>query len=60
MTKKKKKPNYPILAVRVKPAEFEYIRREAEERGLTIARYVRAILIPFRLSDGKTNVLTNV
>lgn len=60
MKKKSKTPQYPILAVRIKPAEWDYIRREADERGLSVARYVRAILIPFDVPDDKRNLLTNV
>lgn len=53
MSKQTKKPKYPILAVRVKQKEWDYIRHEADERGLTVARYVRAMLIPFNIPAPK-------
>jgi uncharacterized protein (DUF1778 family) len=30
--------------IRVKPSEYEYLRREADERGQKISEYVRAVL----------------
>lgn len=44
-----RKKKYPLIAFRVKQAQHDYVRREAVERGLTIAQYARAILIPFQL-----------
>ncbi len=47
MKEKQEDKKYPILSIRVKPEEMAYIRREAEERGLKIAKYVRTVLCPF-------------
>lgn len=53
---KRNDPNveYPILAVRLKKKDMAYLRREADQRGLTIAKYVRAVLLPFAPSVEKT------
>jgi hypothetical protein len=56
MKAKKEKKVYPILAVRVKTHELDYIRREADERRLTVGQYVKAILLagaPISVPDGK-------
>jgi len=53
MNYKEQREKYPILAVRMKPEEMAYIRREAEERGMNVAKYVKTILIPFQLPTVK-------
>lgn len=42
--------------IRVKPSEYEYLRREADERRQKVSEYVRAILFAnavIQISDGK-------
>ena len=38
---------YPILAIRMKPEEMQYLRREADEKAMKLSQYVKAILFPF-------------
>jgi len=47
------KSKYPILSVRLKPEQMDYIRREARERNLTVPKYVRKVLVPFELPVDK-------
>lgn len=53
MDYQEQKEKYPILAVRMKRIEMDYLRREAEERGMKLAKYVKTILIPFQLPTEK-------
>lgn len=53
MNYQEQKEKYPILAVRMKRAEMDYLRREAKERDMKLAKYVKTILIPFPISDDK-------
>lgn len=42
--------------IRVKPSEYEYLRREADERGQRVSEYVRAVLFTnavLTLPDGR-------
>jgi len=47
MDKTKLDKQYPMISVRVKREQFEYIRRECESKNLSLADYVRAVLFPF-------------
>jgi hypothetical protein len=53
MDYKEQKEKYPILAVRMTPDEMQYVRREAELKGMKLSKYVKAILIPFNLPTTK-------
>ncbi len=53
---KQNKKKYPLIAFRLKQQQYDYIRREADEHGLSIAEYARAILIPFQLPTIIKNV----
>lgn len=53
MDYQEQKEKYPILAVRMKRTEMDYLKREAQERGMKLAKYVKTILIPFPISDDK-------
>ena len=53
MDYKEQKRKYPILAVRMKPDEMAYIVREAKERGMKLAAYVKTLLLPFGLPSVK-------
>jgi hypothetical protein len=53
MDYKEQKRKYPILAIRMKPDEMNYIRREAKDRKMKLAVYVKALLIPFGLPSAK-------
>jgi hypothetical protein len=53
MDYKEQKRKYPILAVRMKPDEMQYLRREADEKGMKLSQYVKAVLFPFELSSIK-------
>ena len=44
---------YPILAVRVSEQQLRYIRREADDKSVTVGEYVRAVLFPFEIPDDK-------
>ena len=46
------KKKYPILAVRMTDEEIAYIRREAEDRGMKVSKYVKAIICPSWAVDG--------
>lgn len=35
-----------LIAFRVKPSEYRYLEREAEERNLRFSKYLRAVLLP--------------
>lgn len=54
MDYQEQKEKYPILAVRMKRSELDYLKREATERGMKLGKYVKTILIPFPIADGKT------
>jgi hypothetical protein len=45
----KKKTEYPLIAVRVKPYQMKRIKREAERLGVSIPDYVRGVLVPFNV-----------
>lgn len=45
MTYTEQKKKYPILAVRVKPMELEYIREKARQSNMKLPEYVRATLL---------------
>ena len=49
----KTKKTYPILSLRISVKQDAYLTREADERGISVAKYVRAVLFPFHLSDDK-------
>lgn len=53
MNKQERKEKYPVLSIRIKPEEKAYIIREAAERKLSKAEYVRKVLFPFELSTEK-------
>lgn len=55
MKTKEKAAQYPILSVRITPSQWKYIRRYADERKLSIANYVRAVLFPFGVPDDENN-----
>ncbi len=43
----KQEKEYPMISVRVKREQFEYLRRECQAKNLSLADYVRAVLFPF-------------
>ena len=53
MNYKEQKRKYPILAIRMKPDEMQYLRREAEEKAMKLSQYVKAVLFPFELPSIK-------
>lgn len=44
---------YPMISIRVKREQFEYLRRECQAKKLTLADYVRAVLFPFDFPSTK-------
>jgi hypothetical protein len=53
MDYKEQKRKYPILAVRMKPDEMKYLRRESDEKAMKLSQYVKAMLFPFGLPSEK-------
>ena len=53
MKTKEPKQKYPTLFVRISPEQQDFLRRESAAKYLTIPQYVRTVLFPFELSDGK-------
>ena len=44
---------YPMISVRVKREQFEYLRRECQAKNISLADYVRAVLFPFNFPTEK-------